>query len=290
MPPKLHPETPSTGWPQLTAPELAAARTILLARVVHLQAKGVQPKNIEPVALTANFGTILGKVLPHAAAFAEQDVTAAVVGAVTAIVVEFDALVAKLPPDQRRMRRRSADDLALIADANALLTRYTTYLRHKARGAAMREEAQLMGLGVKRGQSLRAVEESFRAVVTDAKDATRCALFGVKPAQIAALTAMHGKLLAALPASGKRSSENLEALNTLDRLQLAIEVFYDDIAAAASWCLGGDERKQLVKALPKAEALGGGAAVVGKAGVADVAGGEDAAGESAEPGEEGGEA
>jgi hypothetical protein len=40
----------------------------------------------------------------------------------------------------------------------------------------------------------------------------------------------------------------------VDRLQMVLEVFFGDVAAAADWHLTGEERLQLVRLIPRVEA------------------------------------
>jgi hypothetical protein len=139
-------------------------------------------------------------------------------------------------------------------DAYDLLGRYTGYLDRKARGPKLRKAARELGLGVKRSHSLPSLIDAYGTVLHGTQDAERCHLLAVDAGKVLALRTMHAELVAALPTAGQKSSDQAASIAEVDRLQMVLEVFFGDVAAAADWHLTGEERLQLVRLIPRVEA------------------------------------
>lgn len=236
-----------------TAAEVHAARLDLLAEVAELQKQDVAPRQIDILQLTAAFSRIAERVARHQEAFSEEEVTPALVLAAAALCAELKTKVEALPADFRSLRRTPQQLAELLDEAHDLLARYTRSLDRRVRGPAMRKAAHDLGLGVLRGRSIQTLEVNYRDALHAAQDEGLLKKAKVSPAKIATLKAMHARLLAALPAKKGRLDDLQSQIDQVDQLQLAVEVFYQRVGAAAEWALDGDERLQLVKLLPRTE-------------------------------------
>ncbi len=234
-------------------PDGSAARKVFDARVDALRADGVQPRDLESTQLTSPLDAVLTRIQANAAAFAEYDVTADVIAAAQSIATDFTVKVSALPTDLRTARRAPVSDAQLVTDGLDLLGRYLGYVDRKARGPAQRDAARKLGVGTRRGHAVRSLEKSYRDVLHGTQDAGLLMMLGVKSVQVQQLQAMHAKLVARLPAQKVDASTLSDEIVAIDRLQLALELFYADVDAAAEWALPADERLAVVSLLPRVE-------------------------------------
>ncbi len=236
-----------------TAAEIQAARKWLEERVAALRADGVEPRDLDLVKLVAVLSLIRAQIEAHAADFAGEGVTAAMLAAVDAIGAELQALLKTLPNDYRKLRTLAQAQRDLVAAAYELLSRFTSLLDRRARGPKLTKAARELGLGIPRSHSLASLQAAYQTVVHGTQDAARCQLLGVDAKKIAALQAMQDKLLAAAPSASKKAVDGSKDILKVDQLQMALEVYFGEVGAVADWLLSGDARLQLVSLLPRTE-------------------------------------
>ena len=247
------PQTTAPNPPQPTTAEVQAARKQLDDHVTALRADGVDARDIDLVKILAALPLIRAQVETHAVAFTAEGVTAAMLAAVDAIGLELQQMIKTLPKDYRKLRTLAQAQRDLVAEAYDQLSRYTSLLDRRARGPKLTKAARELGLGIQRSHSLASLQAAYQTVVHGTQDAARCQLLGVDAGKVAALKAMQDKLLAAAPSAGKKATDGAADLLKVDRLQMALEVYFGEVGAAADWLLRGDERLQLVSLLPRTE-------------------------------------
>lgn len=245
------PATPAPA--SISAADVAAARKALEDQVAALRADGVHARDIELQKFLAPLPQIKALVEQHATAFASEGVTPALLAAIDTVASDLGELQKTLPADFRTLRTLAQAHRDLVSEAYAQLGRYTAMLSRKARGERLNKAARELGLGGKRSHSLRSLVDAYQTVLHGAQDTARCQALGITPDKVAAMQAMYEQLVAAVPSANKKQVTDAAVVLKLELLQMALEVFYGDVGAAAEWALEGDERLTLVNLLPRSE-------------------------------------